>query len=173
MRYVIVSVVRGSAGIFNNNLRKEVYQKFKARSSKLPPHFTIKAPFECDDMEEIEIVLEDFSKTHNKSPYRIKGYDHFDNRVIFMKVLMSDVGQKVHDELIDDLSKIEYINFDKIDGKNKIFHVTISSKRIQKIYTELWEYVTQIPCEFNCFFDNITIYKWENNTWIMHKEYNL
>ena len=27
MRYVIVSVVKGMAGNFNNNLRKEVFQK--------------------------------------------------------------------------------------------------------------------------------------------------
>ena len=35
MRYVIVSVIKGEAGDFNNNLRKEVYDKFKAKSSKL------------------------------------------------------------------------------------------------------------------------------------------
>ena len=29
MRYVIVSVVKGKAGNFNNNLRKEVFQKRK------------------------------------------------------------------------------------------------------------------------------------------------
>ena len=43
MRYVIVSVVKGEAGEFNNNLRKDIYNKFKAKSSKLPAHFTIKA----------------------------------------------------------------------------------------------------------------------------------
>lgn len=49
MRYVIVSVVHGEAGDFNNNLRKELFRNFKAKSSKLPAHFTIKATFEYDD----------------------------------------------------------------------------------------------------------------------------
>ena len=62
MRYVIVSVVKGKAGNFNNNLRKEVFQKFNAKSSKLPAHFTIKAPFEYDDIEELEEVLQNFCK---------------------------------------------------------------------------------------------------------------
>lgn len=62
MRYVIVSVVKGKAGNFNNNLRKEVFQKFNAKSSKLPAHFTIKAPFEYDDIEELEEVLQSFAK---------------------------------------------------------------------------------------------------------------
>ena len=48
MRYVVVSVVKGEAGDFNNKLRKDIFNKFKAKSSKLPAHFTIKAPFEYD-----------------------------------------------------------------------------------------------------------------------------
>ena len=173
MRYVIVSVVKGKAGNFNNNLRKEVFEKFGAKSSKLPAHFTIKSPFEADDISDLEKVLDSFSKNHKATPYKIKGYDNFDNRVIFMKVLMSNEGQKVHDELIDDLSSIPYINFSSHDGKDKIFHVTISSKKIQKIFKDLWDYVTPINCDFDCSFDNICIYKWEDNTWKLHKEYTL
>ena len=171
MRYVIVSVVKGKAGNFNNNLRKEVFQKFGAKSSKLPAHFTIKAPFESNYIKDLENVLDNFSKNYKSTPYKIKGYDRFDNRVIFMKVLMSKEGQEVHAKLIDNLSKVPYINFDSHDGKDKIFHVTISSKKIQKIFNDLWDYVTTISCDFDCTFDNICIYKWEDNTWKLHKEY--
>ena len=173
MRYVIASVVKGDAGNFNNNLRKEVFEKFKARSSKLPAHFTIKAPFESDDITDLENILDNFSKSHTSSEYKIKEYDHFDDRVIFMKVLMSDEGKLMHDELIDDLSNIDYLNFSKEDGKDKVFHVTISSKKIRNIFNDLWDYVSLIPCDFDCHFDNICIYKWHDNTWILHKEYLL
>lgn len=173
MRYVIVSVVKGEGGDFNNKLRKDVYEKFKAKSSKLPAHFTIKSPFENESIDEVEKVLENFVKNNNKADYTLNGYNHFDNRVIFMDVNMSNEGKELHDRLIDELSKINYINFDKKDGKNKVFHVTISSKKIQKIYNELWDYVNQFPCNFNCNFDNICIYKWEDNTWKLHKEYLL
>ena len=55
MRYVVVSVVKGEAGEFNNRLRKDIFMKFKAKSSKLPAHFTIKAPFEYDgDISDLE-----------------------------------------------------------------------------------------------------------------------
>ena len=69
MRYVIVSVVKGDAGNFNNNLRKEVFEKFHAKSSKLPAHFTIKAPFECDLIDEVDNVIESFCNNHNKAKY--------------------------------------------------------------------------------------------------------
>ena len=173
MRYVIVSVVKGDAGNFNNNMRKDVYEKFKAKSSKLPAHFTIKAPFDYDDISELERTLDKFSKKHEKAPYIIRGYNHFDNRVIYMDVIMSSQGKKLHDKLIDSLSNIHYVDFSKKDGKDKIFHITISSKKIQKIYDELWNYVNQFPCNYNCYFDNISIYKWQDNTWILHREYLL
>ena len=66
MRYVIVSVVKGKAGDFNNKLRKDIFNKFKARSSKLPAHFTIKAPFEYDgDISDLEKAIEARSKKNN------------------------------------------------------------------------------------------------------------
>ena len=90
-----------------------------------------------------------------------------------MKVFMSEDGQIIHNKLIDEMSKIDYINFSSHDGKDKIFHVTITSKKIQKIFNDIYDYIKTIPCEFNCSFDNISIFKWENNTWVLHKEYLL
>ena len=69
MRYVIVSVVKGEAGNFNNNLRKEVFEKFHAKSSKLPAHFTIKAPFECENTDYMDNIIENFCKKHKKALY--------------------------------------------------------------------------------------------------------
>jgi 2'-5' RNA ligase len=174
MRYVIVSTIKGEAGDFNNNLRKDVFNKFGAKSSKLPAHFTIKAPFEYDgDISDLENTLEEFSRNEKKSPLKIPGFDHFSDRVVFMKVLMSKEGKEVHDKLIDAMSKISYIDFDKKDGKDKIFHITVSSKRISNVFNDLWEYVNKFPCDFESEFDNVGIYKWENYTWVLHKEYLL
>ena len=171
MRYVIVSVVKGPAGNFNNNLRKEVFEKLGAKSSKLPAHFTIKAPFEADDISDLDKVLQDFAQNHKAQDYKIKGYNHFDNRVIYMDVHMNKKSKLLHDELIEELEKLPYIQFKSHDYKDKVFHVTISSKKIQKIYNELWEYVNNIPCDFDCKFDNVSVFKCEDNTWKLYKEY--
>lgn len=174
MRYVIVSVVKGDAGEFNNNLRKEIWQNLRAKSSKLPAHFTIKAPFEYEgDISELESKIETFCKNEVAQPYIIEGYDHFDNRVIYMDVHMSQKGKAMHDRLIEVLEKLPYIEFTHTDGKDKVFHVTLSSKRIQSIYNDLWNYVNQYPCSYSCMFDNICIYKWKDNTWQLHREFNI
>ncbi|MGV8982750.1 2'-5' RNA ligase family protein [Clostridium sp.] len=172
MRYVIVSLVDGEAGIFNDNLRGEVLEKFGVKFSKLPAHFTIKAPFEYDgSIHDLEIALEKFSKENRSARYNISNYDHFDERVIYMKVEMSKEGIELHEKLIDTIDSLPYIDFDKKDGKNKIFHVTVASKKINHIYTQLWEFVSTKPCSFRCEFNNVSIYKWEENTWLLHKKY--
>lgn len=174
MRYVIVSVVKGEAGEFNNKLRREVFKKFKLKSSKLPAHFTIKAPFEYDgDIEELENILENFTEKESRKPYRLEGYDNFGDRVVYMKVYMSKEGRKIHDRLIDEMNKVPYITFDEKDGKDKVFHVTVTSKKVKPLFKEAFSYVEEHPYEFNCYFDNICIYKWENFTWKLHKEFIL
>ncbi|MGH4125884.1 MAG: 2'-5' RNA ligase family protein [Clostridium sp.] len=172
MRYVIVSVVNGKAGVFNDNLRQEIFEKFGAKSSKLPAHFTIKAPFEYGgSIGDLEIALEIFSKENSGASYDINNYDHFDQRVVYMKVEMSKEGKELHDKLIDTIDSLTYIDFDKKDGKNKIFHITLASKKVNDIYPELWEYVNTKPCSFQCKFNNISIYEWQENTWILRKKY--
>ncbi|GAA0104903.1 2'-5' RNA ligase family protein [Paraclostridium sordellii] len=173
MRYVIVSVTKGSAGDFNNSLRKDVFKKFQVKSSKLPAHFTIKSPFECDDISTLESNLKYFCENNKSAPYKVIGYNNFDNRVIYMEVFMSNSGKITHDKLIDELSKLSYINFSDHDGKDKVFHITVASKKIQKNFIEIYNYVKDIDCHFECVFDNISIFKWENNTWELHKEYLL
>ena len=95
MRYVVVSVLKEKQVILII-LWKEVLQKFNAKSSKLPTHFTIKSPFETDNIVQLENTLDKFSKENYSAPYKIKGYDHFDDRVIFMKVIMSKEGKILH-----------------------------------------------------------------------------
>lgn len=174
MRYVIVCVVEGEAGTFNNHLRTELWEKMQVKSSKLPAHFTIKAPFEYEGkLTELEQRLETFCQTQQAAPFKLEGYDHFDNRVIYMKVNMSEEGEALHERLIEELEQIPYIEFNKQDGKDKIFHVTVSSKKLQPVYQEVWTYVQNYPCNFNCSFDNISIYEWRENTWQIYKVYHL
>ena len=149
-------------------------KKFKAKSSKLPAHFTIKSPFEYDgNIKDLEDNLKLFCKREKSQHFKMNHYNHFDNRVIYMSVDMSREGKALHDRLIDEIDKSPYINFTKTDGRDKVFHVTLSSKKLAPIYDDVWRYVNQYKFDFECSFDNITIYRWEDNTWKIHKEFIL
>lgn len=174
MRYVIVCLIKGEAGEFNDILRMDIYDKFKAKSSKLPAHFTIKAPFEYDgDISTLENDLEVLCGNEKEQLFTMKNYGHFDNRVVYMDVNMSREGQKLHDKIIDIMEKYPYIKFNKNDGRDKKFHVTLTSKKVPPIFNEVWEYVNKYPFEFKCSFDNIAIYKWNKDTWEFYKEFQM
>ncbi|WP_333861481.1 2'-5' RNA ligase family protein [Clostridium sp.] len=171
-RYVIVCAIGGDALKFHDRLTTDVCHRFNKKRTKLPAHFTIKAPFETDNIQEITDILNDFSKANCKAPMKIKGYGAFREDVIYMDVKMSPEAKSMHDALIDKLDKITWINFKYNEGKNKVFHCTILSKRIKDRFKEIWNYVNKYFFDFNEYFDNISLYIWKNNTWILVKRYN-
>lgn len=173
MRYVIVSVVEGQAGMFNEEMRRDVLEKFNAKSSKLPAHITVKAPFEYGkDIDELESTIERFCNENKKVRYNIIGYGFFDKRAIYMKVIDNEELRDLHKNFIESINKINYINFGNHEGAEAIFHITIASKKIRDKFNEIWKYVNESYCSFEAEFNNISIFKWEENTWKLYKKYN-
>ena len=172
-RYVIVGAIGGAALKFHEKLTSSVCYKFNKRRTKLPAHFTIKAPFETDRIEDVEDVLEKFSASSHRTSIELKGYGRFRQDVVYMAVNMSPEAKKVHDDLIFQLEKISWMKFKRNEGRNKVFHCTIVSKKIKNNFGEIWNYVNKYPCDFNEYFDNISLYSWKNNTWVLLKRYEL
>lgn len=171
MRYVIVCLLKGETLKFHERLTSNVCSKFKVQRQKLPAHFTLKAPFEVGNIEELEKVTEEFCRSHLKTPIKIQGFNHFRNNVIFMDIFPSKEAVEVHNKYIDELEKFEWLTWKEHEGKNKKFHCTIVSKRISNKFNEIWEYVNMFNPKFDLYFDNICILIWRNARWEIHKEY--
>lgn len=170
--YTVVCMLDGEAARFNDDLRKDVKLTFNAKLSTLPPHFTIKEGFKYDgDISDLVSTIETFCQNEKAKPFQINGFGHFRNDVIFMNVEMSNEAKEMHDRLIDAMDKLPFINFSEKDGKDKSFHVTIASKQIRKIFDRLYEFVNQRPCQFDCMFDNVTIFKWGDRKWDVYKQF--
>ena len=74
MRYVVVTVADGEAGVFNKKLSAEAFEKFKVKSSKLPAHITLKAPFETEEpIEVLEEAIENILKTKKQYLMKLRG----------------------------------------------------------------------------------------------------
>lgn len=170
-RYVLVCDIGGEAFEFHKNIVNEVCSRFNKRPQKLPAHFTLKAPFETDQVEDMVKVLENFAKNKNKTPININGFGSFRQDVVYMDIKMSDAAKVVHDELIDEISKIPWLEFKKNEGKDRVFHCTILSRRIKDRFHEIMDYVKQNQCKFDSYFDNLTLYRFENNTWVVFKKF--
>lgn len=170
MRYVIVSALSGEALKFHEQITTEVCSKFNVRRTKLPGHITLKAPFDTDNIDEIISLIEGFTNNKAKAPIYLNGYGSFREDVIFIKTSFSKEAKEVYDELENLLKTSNEVEWKQNELGERVFHVTIVSKKIKEKFNEIWEYVNQTQYNFNIYFDNISIYVWKDNTWVLKEK---
>lgn len=119
--------------------------------------------------------MDNFTKDKNKEKILINGFNHFRTDVVFMRVTPSKESLQIHDEFINKLKNISWLPWKahEGEGKNKMFHCTIVSRLKEDKFQPIWNYVNKYNPQFNTYFDNISILKWENYRWITYKEYIL
>lgn len=174
-RYVIVCLIKGEALEFHERLVSAVCGKFNVKPQKLPGHFTIKAPFETEDIKPAEKAAEEFVNSNNKQEASIEGFGHFRDSVVFMKINMSKEGIKVHDNFIEKLKSIPDLEWKANEGREKVFHCTVVTRIRDYKFKDIWDYVNKYndKAYFKIYFDNITILIWNRDKWVTYKEYNL
>lgn len=170
-RYVIVCLLKYDVFNFHEKLVKEVCSKYKVRPQKLSAHFTIKAPFETDRIDEVEDILERFIKDRKKEALEISGFDYFRDAVVFMRVLPSKGAIEIHDQFIDELKTLTWLDWKPHEGKDKVYHCTIVSRLKPDKFHPIWDYVNKYNPQFHTYFDNISILKWNGERWETYKEY--
>lgn len=173
MRYVIVCLIKGEALKFHEETVKNIVEKFNVKRQRLPAHFTIKAPFETDNIKEIENLTEKFCSEHKAHSAVIDGFGHFGEAVVYMDVQLSKEAVKIHDKYIDLLKTVNWLEWKRNEGKGRVFHCTLVSKLQPEKFTSIWEYVSNFKCHFPIYFDNISILRWEKDRWVTHKEFKL
>lgn len=173
LRYVIVCLIKGKALEFHEQLVKNICANFNVKRQRLPGHFTIKAPFETDNIEEIENIVKEFSSNFGAFPIKLEGFGHFRQDVVFIDIKVSDKAKEVHDSFIDKLKAVKNLEWKRNEGKNRVFHCTLVSKLDHNMFDSIWDYVSSFECSFKENFDNISILRWDGDKWITYKEYKL
>jgi len=172
-RYVIVCLLKGEALQFHERLVADVCSKFNVKPQRLPAHFTIKAPFELEDISEVETIVESFTKSRKREKIAIDGFGFFRKNVVYMKVNPSTEARKVHDDFIKELKKAHNLKWKPNEGGEKVYHCTVVSKLREDKFDPIWEYVSNFNPKFELEFDNISILRWENYRWVTDKEFEL
>lgn len=170
-RYVVVCLIKGEALEFHERLVQQVCSMFNVKRQRLPAHFTIKAPFETDNIKEIENLTEDFCSKQKKSRILLKNFGYFRNSVVYMDVIPSKEAIDIHDKYIDVLSEVKWLEWKRNEGKGRVFHCTVVSKLFSDKFKLIWDYVNQIPFSFDSYFDNISILRWDKNKWVTFREF--
>lgn len=175
LRYVIVCLIKGDALKYHEDAVSDICFKFKVSRQRLPAHFTIKAPFETDNISEIETLTENFVSNRKKEKMEIKGLGHFGTSTIFMQVHLDNNALAVYDDYIKELRKLPWLEWrGRHDGEGKNFHATIVTKLREEKFNDIWNYAS---LKYNPFFlshfDNISILRWDKDKWVTFKEFML
>lgn len=172
-RYVIVCLFENKVKDFHSKLVGEVCSKFNVRPQKIGAHFTIKAPFEIEYISTIEDLTSLFCRKTTSEKIILNGYGHFRDNVIFMDVKPSLEARLINDRYVQELKKIKNLTWQNNELINKKYHCTIVSRRISKKFNEILHFVNKRECYFETKFNNITIMKWEDNTWKIYRKFIL
>ncbi|WP_138207708.1 2'-5' RNA ligase family protein [Haloimpatiens lingqiaonensis] len=173
-RFVIVCLINGDALKFHENLTSTIKSNFGVNPQKLPAHFTIKAPFETDNLtniSDLENLINKFCLTNSKSGINLNGFNHFGNRVIYMNINPSTEAVYTYKKFIDELKKLTWLEWKSNEFKEKVFHCTVATKFQQYKFQGIWDFVNNYSPNFQLHFDNISILSWENNHWKTFREF--
>lgn len=173
MRYVIVCLIKGDALKFHEKVVSDVCWKFNIKRQRLPAHFTIKAPFETERINELERLTEAFAKDKKAEKAHINGIDHFRDNVIYMGIDLSEEAVRIYDEFIEALRTQPYLTWKRNEGGEKVFHCTIATHLKENNFNDIWQYCSKYSPDFPIYFDNISILRWETDRWVTYREFDL
>jgi 2'-5' RNA ligase len=173
-RYVIVCQLTGDALASHKKLMNEVCRKFEVKRTNLSGHFTIKAPFEADErISEIDKLTQEFSKFYKAASVKLDGFGSFRTDVAFVNVILSPKALDTYKAYIALLKQIPWLKWKEHDGLGENFHATIASKLKPDKFAMVMDHLSSYDYNYDVYFDNISLYRWENTKWILYKEYPL
>jgi len=175
MRYSIFYVIPGKFAKYQQKLCKEYAKKFNEPymlENPLPCHVTLKAPFDSNNIKEIENIVKKVCENRKSSNVNIKNIGNFHRKVVFFKITLSGVAKKIHYELIRRLKKINRLEWSEYEPCYK-YHSTIIYGNTPESFNKIWADASKLNLNFTEKFNNITIMKKAKGRWKVHKTFKL
>lgn len=140
-----------------------VSKKFKVAGithKRVVPHISFVGPFKTKNEKRVVSRFLAVCKKYEWVNFYLKGFDHFENRVIYVDVHPSSKMEEFRTDLFHSLeSDIYTVDTDFV--KPFAFHSTIAFKDIQNKFEKIWGYInsTGQPKKINQVLLRVTILK--------------
>jgi 2'-5' RNA ligase len=164
MKYFVGYLVEGEAADYYKTLTSDLEQRFSVKdlSEYIPPHLTLKIPFEADSVEDFENYMATVSKGLSTLDLVVNGFEKFDGKrmTIFLKVTAGN-NIKTIESIVDHLES--YGEDTKKLPRPLALHTSIARFLSPERCEEIWNYLQTLPVpQFNLEFNNLTIFKLVN-----------
>ncbi|NEN93868.1 MAG: 2'-5' RNA ligase family protein, partial [Okeania sp. SIO3H1] len=144
---------------------------------RVVPHLTIKRWFELDEdgLQSVCDALDNIAATRKQSSYRLHGYNHFGDGVIYVDVTPSQETLDTVSAVMEAMRGIDGMTFDEYDEIQGDLHATVAMRALKPFdFQETWDYLQTLPpIDMNLQFDNIAILKKVDGKWVPEKVWEL
>jgi 2'-5' RNA ligase len=117
--------------------------------------------------------LKEFAATETGFFIRLKNFDHFKPRVIFLHVEPEEALLQLKDRLESYLFQLKHFSFKK---EERLFHphITIANRDLhKKDFRKAWEYFQSLTFETEFPADSISLLRHNNKEWEIADSYKL
>ncbi|MES2134681.1 MAG: 2'-5' RNA ligase family protein [Patescibacteria group bacterium] len=173
MKYFIAHLLSGDAKQYHAGLTRRLALKYRVTPlhERIPPHVTIKPPFETDELgiKEVERVLRSFVRSEPALPLVIDGFGRFGFRTIYLDVYKSGEVVSLVRRLIHTLNtNISWMPAYPLEG-NKL-HASVARFLDRRQFRRIWRELRTLSPRFESTFDTIAILKKEGRSWEIHSQ---
>lgn len=171
MKYLIAHLLSGEAKAGHARIADELALRFKALPlrERIPPHITVKPPFETDEsgIEEVERILRAFARHERAAPICIRGFGRFGFKTIYLDVVKSPEAAALARRALATLAaNLPWLPRYPHEG-NKL-HASVARFLTRRQFRRIWRSVKDIQPEFSFLFDSVAILKQEGKVWKVH-----
>lgn len=171
MKYFIAHLLTGDAEAYHAGLTRELSLKYRIipLHDRIPPHITVKPPFETDEIgiQDVERTLRSFAHHEHSQPLVVNGFGRFGFRTVYMDVYKSTEAVSLVRRLIHTLNtNISWMPTYPLEG-NKL-HASVARFLNRKQFRRIWRELRLLRPRFESTFDNIVILKKEGRSWKVH-----
>lgn len=138
--------ISGETGEYIRGIIHDVADTFDVEGavrSRPVPHITLFGPYKTDDGLRAKRIVEMVCSGYDIVPYRLDGFGHFGDNVIYIDVVPSPELRQLRRELSKELRKVGYDYPKRELNKYYSFHVTVAFKDIENKFETIWKYLNQ------------------------------
>lgn len=168
MKYFVAHLLTGDAKTYHERLTRDIAYRYGVYPlhERVVPHFTVKAPFECDEegIQEVERVLRSFAHNESSAPYTIRGFGKFGFRTAYLDVHRSPEAISLVRRAIRTVNdNVSWVPRSPLEG-NKL-HASVARFMTRKQSRRVGRYLATQKAFFRQTLDNIAILRKEGRTW--------
>jgi 2'-5' RNA ligase len=147
--YLVEYRFHGYARRYSRDLMYDVAKRFGTRGvtgrGRPVPHITLFGPFSTRHERRMVSEVANACKNYDLVPFRIEGFGHFDDKVIYIRVRPSETFEDLRRDIAERL--LEFVDtkspFDAHFGLS--FHATIAFRDIERKFGRIWNYIEERP----------------------------